>query len=570
MIRSNKFLSTVLVAIVLGTAAACGGGDNAPTPAFVPPPPPPPPPPPSGEVTISGSVAFESVGVETEEFTLDLSSLSTLPARGVVVRAVDASGATVASTTTDTTGQYSLEVDMNTNVSIEAVAQLLQATPGSGIWNVSVLDNTSSDAQYILAGALASSGTADSTRDLFAPSGSDGVSAYTSERTAGPFAILDGIFSGLTLMESVDPDITFVPLQVFWSVNNRLINDDEEVDIPAGDLNSSAFTFIGGTPTILILGDTETDTDEYDEHVIVHEFGHFFQETVSRDDSIGGSHSLASLLDPRVSFSEGFGNALSAIVLDDPLYIDAGFGAEGGFAFNIELNTIGQIILDSLGIPAAGWYGESSVQSIIYDIFDSNSDGVDSISAGFQPIYDAFVNPTFTENDAATTIFSYTVALLEDPLVSSAALDPLLDFQNINGAGAFGVGETNNGGIATSIPVFPTYTVGDPPITICSSDEAGTQNNIGVRVLISLEVPAAGTMTITMNRASGDTERDPNFFIFNEGAFVTGTAEEAPENQSLTAFLPAGQLIVDAFDDNNLDNDENDVPGDACYAFSVQ
>ena len=508
----------------------------------------------------AGAVTFESVGVDTEAdaFVLDLSDLTPLPARGVVVEAVSATGAVLATTTTDTSGAYALDVDANTDVQIQVKAQLLQTTGAT--WNIPVLDNTSGNALYVLTGSLANSGTADSTRDLFAPSGSDGVSAYTSTRAAAPFAILDGIFDGLQLVESVDPDVVFPDAQIFWSINNRP-TDGEVAD---GEIGSSSFTTIGGVPTILILGDTGTDTDEYDEHVITHEFGHYFENSLSRADSIGGSHSLDSLLDARVSFSEGWGNALSAMITGDSIYVDAGFGSNNGFAFNVELNGIGNFL------DADGWYGESSVQSIIFDVFDSNSDGPDTISAGFAPIYNAFLNPIYRDSDAATTIFSFAEALAAEATVPAASLQALLDFQDINGTGAFGVGETNDGGIMTALPVFPTLTVGDAPITICSVDDAELFNRIGNRTLISLNVPTAGTFTIRMERVSGDLGRDPDFFIFNEGAFITNGISPATDVEVQTRTLPAGQLIVDAHDFNNLDLNDASVPGDACYDFSVQ
>lgn len=557
-----------ILAILMGNCSGSGGGSPAPAPPPVQPPPPPSAAPTS--VDISGIISFESVGVETQEFTLDLANLTELPARGVLVEAVNAGGAVLASTSTDSTGRYTLTVDPNITVQIRARAKLLQDTPGSAMWDVTVLDNTNSDAEYVLAGSLQNSGAANSTRNLFAPSGSDGVSAYTGQRVAGPFAILDAVFETLILFESIDSTISFEELQILWSVDNRRINDDEEVDRTTGALRSSSFTILNGVPSITILGDTATDSDEYDEHVIVHEFGHFFQRSLSRDDSVGGSHSLTSLLDPRVSFSEGFGNAFSAIVLNDSLYVDAGFGDDGGFAFNIELNTIGQIIENDLGIPAAGWYGESSVQSIILDIFDARNDGADTISVGFEPIYDVLVSAAFTESEAATTIYSFLDALTADPAVSSDAITSLTDFQEFFGTGEFGEGETNDGGVQSSLPVFPNYRVGDPAITICSVDDADTFNRIGNRVLISLDVPSAGGRTITMTRISGDSDRNPNFFIFNQGQFVTSGTSQAVDTEQQFRLLPAGRLLVDAHDDNNLELDDDDVPGDACYSFSVQ
>ena len=473
--KYRSFLTIIMIATASLTLVACGGGGdggtNGTTTTTPPPAPPaPPPPPPAGEVSISGSVTFEEVGVETGEFTLDLADLTTLPARGIVVEAVSGAGAVLDSTTTNDAGQYSLSVAPNTLVSIQAKAELNQTAAEGARWNVVIEDNTNNNAQYILTGNLTSSGTTNQTRNLFAPSGSNGVDAYTSARTAAPFFMLDEILNALRLVESADPDVFLPDLRLLWSVDNRLINDDEESDITIGNLTSSFFSSnLGGMPSIVILGDTETDTDEYDEHVVTHEFGHYLTFTVFRDDSIGGSHSLASLLDPRVSFSEGFGNAFSAMATGDSLYIDAGFGNDGGFAFNVELNTIGEIILDQLDIPAAGWYGESSTQSIIFDIFDSNSDGVDGVSLGFTPIYETLQSAAYQDSESATTIFSFLTAMEEIGAVTQAQLDPLLDFQNINGTGQFGVGETNDGGVPVSLPVFNTYTVGDPALTSAQS-----------------------------------------------------------------------------------------------------
>ena len=329
-------------------------------------------------------------------------------------------------------------------------------------------------------------------------------------------------------------------------------------------------------PSIVILGDVDTDSDEYDEHVVTHELAHFLTFIVTRDDSIGGSHSLSSLLDPRVSFSEGFGNAFSAMATDDPLYVDAGFGDDGGFAFNLELNTIGQIIENSNGIPAAGWYGESSTQSIIYDLFDGNSDGPDNVSLGFAPLFNTLQSDAYIENDAATTIFSYLDAMVSIGAVNQNQLDPLLSFQDIDGEGSFGSGETNDGGIPTSLPVIHTYAVGAPPIEICSLDDAGDTNRIGNRVLISLDVPQSGSFTIRMSRIPGSlpteasTPRDPDFRIFNRGGFVTSGIGPAADEEVQIRTLPAGNLIVEAFDFNNASTADGVEPGDACYAFSVQ
>jgi len=335
-----------------------------------------------------------------------------------------------------------------------------------------------------------------------------------------------------------------------------------------GELRSTAFTFVENVPTIVVLGDVGTDSDEFDEHVIAHEFGHYFQRTLSRDDSIGGSHSLSSRLDARVAFSEGWGNALSAIVTGDPLYVDSGFGNNEGFAFNIERNDIGQIVEANFGIPGEGWFNESSVQSILYDIFDTNSDGADQISAGFEALQNTFTNPAFTNTAAATSIFSFTQALRDEP-ISEADLDRLLESQSIFGRGDFAQGETNDGGIPGSLPIFPRVIEGTP-LTICSIDDAGTFNRIGNRNLLAFDVPNARNYQLTMRRVSGATNRDPDFAIFERGSFVTIANGPDADVEVINLNLSSGSLIIDAYDFNNLDRNEQSVAGDACFEFTIE
>ena len=84
---------------------------------------------------------------------------------------------------------------------------------------------------------------------------------------------------------------------------------------------------------IYILGDFAAgDTDEFDQSVIAHEFGHYFEDRFGRSDSIGGDHGgSATLVDLRVAFGEGWGNAFSGMVLGDPIYRDSQQGMNSDF-----------------------------------------------------------------------------------------------------------------------------------------------------------------------------------------------------------------------------------------------
>jgi hypothetical protein len=474
--------------------------------------------------------------------------------RGAILEAVDAGGTVLATDTLDNSGAYDVTVDAGTDVRIRVRSQLQNTTGAT--WNIQVLDNTSSNAIYILNGTLTSSGTADSTRNLNAGSGWGG-SSYTGTRAAAPFAILDSMYDAIQDIAAVDTDVVFPDLQVFWSTQNRAASGD----IANGEIGTSSYTRIGGVPTILILGDENNDTDEYDSHVIVHEFGHYFEDQLSRSESTGGPHSLSQRLDPRLAFGEGWGNAFSGMILGDPNYRDSGGTAQAaGFTFSVENNTA----------TNQGWFNEASIQSILYDIFDSTNDGPDTISAGLAPIYEAYTNASYLASGDFTTIFSFASQIRTDTRVSGTVLDNLLTAQGISGTGPRGTGETNDGGRSQVLPIYKTATIGGGAVTVCSSAVNGTTNKLGVRDFITLSVPTSGTYTLTATKTSGAaTTTDPDFFIWEQGSLFTNKVARSSviDSETWTGTLNAGvTYAIEIFDTNNF---ESASAADSCFAFSA-
>ena len=76
----------------------------------------------------------------------------------------------------------------------------------------------------------------------------------------------------MQLVLSVDPGASFAPLDAFWSVNNTSMG--ESIDIDSGELTTSFYS--GDLDSLFLLGDASIDTEEFDDHVIVHEWGHYF------------------------------------------------------------------------------------------------------------------------------------------------------------------------------------------------------------------------------------------------------------------------------------------------------
>ncbi len=511
---------------------------------------------PAGDRKISGRVTFDRVPFNTATNGLNYSATSRDAARGVTVEALDATGNLLACDVTDGSGNYDVEVTSNTDVRIRARAEMVQTS--GPVWDVTVIDNTSNNALYALNGSLASSGNVDSTRNLHAASGWGG-SAYTSTRAAAPFAILNPIYDALQKIAAIDSNVVFPPAEFGWSINNRAANGN----VADGEIQTSSYT---GNGRINILGDADVDTDEYDDHVIVHEWGHYFEDQLSRSDSIGGTHTGSDRLDPRVALGEGFGNAISGMVTDDPFYRDSGGTAQSsGFSINVESNSV----------TPEGWFNEASVQSILYDIYDDADDGVDTLSLGLGPIYNVLTDPEYVGQSVFTTIFSFLDEMRALEPASTSAVNALANGQSINGTGKDGVGETNSGSTANSLPVYKVANVNGAAVRICSAGTTSPASNpplfnkLRNRNYVTFTVGNAGSHTVMMTRVSGSTSRDPDFIIYQNGQPIL-RAESAPgEREAVTVSLPAGEYVVDAYDFYNLGLGGSGLPGNACYDFEI-
>jgi len=238
----------------------------------------------TGPITLSGVVTYDAVPNTTG--ALAYGSVVAKPVRGAVVEIVDAASIVVATTSTDDSGAYSASVPGNSQLLVRVRAQATRSGSGPS-WDVTVRDNTQSDAIYSVESALFNSGTAAGTRNVHAPSGWGGNS-YTSARAAAPFALLDTIYTAQAKVLAAAPAAAFPPLRVFWSVNNLPARGSREL----GQIGTTSFVLSSGsasaTRSIYVLGKEDVDTDEYDATVIAHEWGHYYQSAFSRDDSPGG------------------------------------------------------------------------------------------------------------------------------------------------------------------------------------------------------------------------------------------------------------------------------------------
>ncbi len=500
-------------------------------------------------VALRGRVTYDYVpGVATHrqrEYKLDYTAIVKRPVRKVIVELVDNADNVLETTTTDNSGNYQFfGIPYNKKVKVRVLAKMYKQ--GLPSWDVKVVDNTQDNILYAIEGSLASVGESDSRRDLHARSGwSNG--SYTTIRAAAPFAILDTIDATMHTVLSVDKEIRFPPLQVNWSINNKAIAGD----ITKGEIGTSYY-FDGN---LYILGDADSDTDEYDSHIIAHEWGHYYEENFSRTDNIGGMHGEDALLDIRVAFSEGWGNAFSAIALKDPLYYDTyGEGQATGWGMDIEHQPSSE----------PGWFNEASVQHIIYDLWDSSNDKEDddALALGFSPIHRVLSGPQ-RETMAFTSIFSF-IKLLKDqnPLVSDE-IDTVVNKEHIATIddiyGGILEGSTPRSNHASEYP-YRRATINGEATPIHLSIKNGIENRLGNRAYIVFTIEDKGWYVIRVKQTNGDNS-DPMLWLYQMPATHTGWPDNSSSSsiEEYRIYLQVGNYLLDVMDQNSIGDVDYDV-----------
>jgi hypothetical protein len=529
---------------------------------------------------------------------LDFSRTIERPIRQATVQLLDADDAVLASTRADEDGSYSFSgIGANTPVKIRVRAELKKADPAG--WNVEVRDNIEDPQNplplkerplYVVQWSL-DTGTADITDANFTARTGWSGSAYDGVRAAAPFAILDAIYTAMQTILAVDPTASFDPLDVFWSVNNKPVTP---TNWDIGEL-SSAF-FRSDLDALFLLGDERRETDEFDNHLVVHEWTHYFEDKFSRSDSIGGSHFLGESLDLRLAFSEGFAHAFAAIALSEPQYCDTGevTSGAGSFGFNTETNNSG----------LQGWFNELSVATLIYDLWDTGLDaGADNGSIGFNPIYDTMKGPQRT-TPAFTTLFSFAAELRALPMLSDldrSFIDEQLNRENVDtpDVDIWGSGQTTTPSDARNsgrdlTPIYTDIPIDGSIANVCINDDYAFHsavNKLSDWRYLRFTLPTAGRWQLTAqaNPVPPPTNdepippppndpglvlprdrSDPDLYIWRNGVFVMSGRSDADDIEVVDGTFEEGTYVIEMQEWRHEDTGaSSDFPSQVCFDLSM-
>ena len=473
---------------------------------------------------------------------------------------------------TDAAGDLSFSVPTNTAFIVQVYAE--STGDGAASWGLRIVDNGGRDQAgdyriYALQSQAVDAENVDAPLTLSAESGW-GLTNYTQTRSAAPFAILDSMISATLYALQGRSALSFEPIDVYWSEANTLDN-----------VGTSYFS---GT-YIMILGDAGVDTDEYDESVIIHEWGHYLQTILSRDDSIGGPHGSGDLLDMRVAFSEGWANAYSGLASNRDVYSDTS-GRNQGDGFTLSLET--ELTTNEGGIK--GWYSEDSIQYIVFDLFDQGESDDDALALPVSVMIASMVD-FMPKQAAATSIFGFGAGVIAADISQTRAIMALFNREDI-GSGlttlsASGVGETNSAQDYTDVTgvsdyTLPIFTILDSSLIsqeICQTAATnnnqrtfGVDNKLGAYRFVQFEISTAGdyNVALTTTATPPDAAGDPDFGIYNASGLIgpdPGALTFDANSESHTLRLAKGLYWAWLQDFNN--HEPGSESGRYCHRLEV-
>lgn len=255
----------------------------------------------SNTVTVNGKIEYADKEYGLDGFTGKTSSKAVRYAKVEIIDSITYK--TVASGVTDSKGTYSITFTFNSKDVTSVYLRVIAKTAATNAPPIEVQN---------LSGALYSASSQD-----FTPYGGGSItkdiSIRTTDAAAGAFNIMDVYTVSGEFIYSLGGENPPL-IKAYWETGNLYgtwyCPDSEiAVECPQG---GGVYIKGGGWVSI---NNYDYDTDEYDDDVLWHEYGHFIASKFSKDDSPGGIHYLSSNdLDLRLSWSEGWGNFFPAAV----------------------------------------------------------------------------------------------------------------------------------------------------------------------------------------------------------------------------------------------------------------
>ena len=152
--------------------------------------------------------------------------------------------------------------------------------------------------------------------------------------------------------------VSLPPFFAYWGRGATKAWSYYRGEVPTGS-NRYSVEVLSGDPS----RPNVSDTDEHDEAIILHEFGHFVMDVLSTDSSGGGHHPSGHLIEPGLAWEEGRASWFAVSVLGSPNYQDT-IGIEPHGSLRVNENC------ERRGAGPRGAGSEQGVCEVLWDLSD--------------------------------------------------------------------------------------------------------------------------------------------------------------------------------------------------------
>lgn len=487
------------------------------------------------------------------------------PIRRAEVRVLGPSGTVTQCTETDNSGSFSFVLPTS-SISVHTI--YINSRAFNGYLKASVLNKPANNQFY----SLTTSFTPDVSKTL-----STVIAPADGAATGAAFNILDQLLNandylrtkaGTCSFAGCTPFTVAPKVSAYWTAG---FNPNEYF----GSTSGLSF-YLPGYSRLFILGGVSgnlnnSDTDHFDNSVIVHEYGHFLEDTMFASDSPGGAHNGNKVIDPRLAWSEGWGNFIQAAVHDDPRYIDTLGNDDGAtsMAFYVDLETPDSH--DTPNFSGEGNFREFAVTRTLWDMIDSNGDNqnssTDNVADKFVEIWAALTKTT--NSFKSTGVAFRSIGLLH---MSQRNLATFEGATNMNAVRAMNLNSDGVADYAQYVTTGTCATYSFPKAAGYASDNGNIsysdlfRNNAFYHIRFSASGPH--TILLEYQNVNGlTTEKDLDLRVYNESARIgvssdiVGLSWARPDfvwttaqTETVTASFAAGDYLI------NVNVFTNDAP----------
>ena len=147
----------------------------------------------------------------------------------------------------------------------------------------------------------------------------------------------------------------------------------------------------------ITISDDPSNDGQWDESVIMHEWGHSADDYYSCDDSPGGPHEVGQDIDPEMAWGEGYPDYYQSAVRDTygfpdaEYYVNPDSAGGSGVIYSLE----------DMYLGADDTRNAQAIAAALWDLYDDGPDPLDQdyVSYGHTPLQSVYISSEF--NDAA-------------------------------------------------------------------------------------------------------------------------------------------------------------------------